>query len=92
MKSAKTWALWVLVVSGAALIGAHFLMTEVPKWLFAATFGPMAASGLYLKFLPIYMDIRRASQRDPAQGRQMLIMYVVGFLVIGIGGYFFITS
>lgn len=83
----------ILVVAAACvLIGAQWQMGTIPPQLFYPAFAVLAGGGLFLKFQRIFQHIQGAWSQDATQGRQTLIIYIVMFLVIGVGGFFFMRS
>jgi hypothetical protein len=81
-----------VLAAGALLIGVQTMLGEVPPWLAYPLFAIFAVGRLGLEGHKIWRDYRRAADQGAEEGRLYIVVSGVMLLVIGVAGYFFITS
>jgi hypothetical protein len=87
----KYMTIAVLVAAGL-LIGAQAALGTIPPWLFYPVFAILAGGRLGLEGQKIWRGYRRAADQGAEEGRLYIVVSGVMLLVIGVAGYFFITS
>ena len=92
MSKSRVVILVLVIAAACVLIGVQHQMGTIPPQVFYPAFAVLAGGALFLKSQRIVDHIQCVWAQDEAQGRQTLIIYLVMFLVIGVGGFFFMRS